>query len=89
MFDLSAKRELNNGFGNALNAAVELVVTPGLMALIGWRIDVWGGTSPLVAVFLFLFTLGYVVWRQYTKYQDAMAREEHKLLGPKPGRGMA
>ena len=83
MFDLSAKRELNNGFGNALSSAVELAVTPALMALIGWQVDRWLGTSPLVFLFLFAFTIGYVAWRQYTTYQAKMTRQEHELLGPK------
>jgi F0F1-type ATP synthase assembly protein I len=79
--DLSAKRELNNGFGNALNAAVEIVVTPVLMGLIGWKLDDWLGTSPLLLVFLAAFTLGYVVWRQYTTYEGSMAQQEQHLLG--------
>ncbi len=86
MFDLSAKRELNNGFGYALNAAVELVVTPALMALIGWKIDDWLGTSPLFLAVFAAFTLGYVVWKQYTAYQGSMARHEQQLLGSKPDR---
>ena len=61
VFDLSAKRELNNGFGNALSTAVELAVTPAVMALIGWQIDRWLGTFPAFFLFLFVFTIGYVV----------------------------
>lgn len=83
VFDLSAKRELNNGFGNALTTAVELAVTPAIFALLGWRIDEWLGTSPLFLLFLFLFTFGYVAWRQYTTYEARMRRQEQELLGPK------
>jgi F0F1-type ATP synthase assembly protein I len=79
--DLSAKRELNNGFGNALSTAVELAVTPALMALIGWQIDRWLGTSPLFLLFLFAFTVGYVSWREYTRYTAKMHRQERELLG--------
>ncbi len=86
MFDLSAKRELNNGFGNALSSAVELAVTPALMALIGWQLDRWLGTSPLLFLFLFAFTIGYVAWRQYTAYQAKMSQHEHELLAPKVDR---
>lgn len=81
VFDLSAKRELNQGFGNALNAAVELAVTPVLMGLVGWLVDRWLGTSPIVAVFFAAFTLGYVVWRQYVAYQGSMDRQQEQLLG--------
>ena len=89
MFDLSAKRELNKGFGNALSTAVELAVTPALMALVGWQADRWLGTSPLLLVFLFVFTVVYVSWREYTRYQARMAEQEQQLLSPKPRRGAA
>jgi F0F1-type ATP synthase assembly protein I len=89
VFDLSAKRELNNGFGNALTTAVELAVTPALMALIGWQLDRWLGTSPLFLLFLFAFTVVYVSWREYTRYQQRMADQEHELLSPKAPRGTA
>jgi F0F1-type ATP synthase assembly protein I len=89
VFDLSAKRELNNGFGNALSSAVELAVTPALMALVGWQIDRWLGTSPLVFLFLFAFTVAYVSWREYVRYQGKMARQEQELLGPKRDRSPA
>jgi len=82
VFDLSAKRELNNGFGNALSTAVELAVTPALCALLGWQIDRWLGTGPLFLVFLFVFTLGYVSWREYVRYSARMSRHEQDLLGP-------
>lgn len=81
MFDLSAKRELNNGFGNALTTAVELAVTPALMALLGAQIDRWLGTSPLVFLFLFVFTFGYVSWREYVRYTAKMDSQQRELLG--------
>jgi F0F1-type ATP synthase assembly protein I len=80
-FDLSAKRELNNGFGNALNSAVELAVTPALLALIGWQIDRWLGTTPLFLLLLFAFTMGYVAWKQFAAYDTTMRRQERELLG--------
>ncbi|MEQ1785846.1 MAG: AtpZ/AtpI family protein [Acidimicrobiales bacterium] len=87
MFDLSAKRELNNGFGNALSTAVELAVTPALMALIGWQLDRWLGTTPFLFLFLFVFTIGYVSWREYTRYTAKMGRQEQELLGGGHERG--
>lgn len=89
MFDLSAKRELNNGFGNALTAAVELAVTPALFALLGWQIDRWLGTSPLFFLFLFVFTVAYVSWRQYMTYEAKMRHQEQELLGPNADRRTA
>ncbi len=87
MFDLSAKRELNNGFGNALTTAVELAVTPALMALLGWQIDRWLGTSPLFLLFLFVFTIGYVSWREYSRYTARMDQQQRELLGDARDRG--
>ena len=81
VFDLSAKRELNNGFGNALSTAVELAVTPAIFAWLGWQIDRWFGTSPLFLLFLFVFTVVYVSWREYTRYTARMGRQQQELLG--------
>lgn len=89
MFDLSTKRELNNGFGNALTTAVELAVTPALMALFGWYLDRWVGTTPLFFLFFFVFTLGYVSWREYTQYQVKMEQQEQQLLGTETDRSAA
>jgi F0F1-type ATP synthase assembly protein I len=86
VFDLSAKRELNNGFGNALSTAVELAVTPAIFAWIGWRIDEWLGTPHVFLVFLFLFTFGYVVWRQFVFYDAKMTQQQDELLAPKTDR---
>ena len=85
MFDLSAKRELNNGFGNALTAAVELAVTPAIFALLGWQIDRWLGTSPLFLLALFVFTMGYVSWKQYVVYDAKMRAAERQLPGHRDG----
>ena len=82
-FDLSAKRELNKGFGDALSVAVELAVTPAIFAFLGWRLDAWLGTTPLFLLVLFLFTFTYVAWREYAKYQLRMEQHERELLAPK------
>ncbi|MSO86194.1 MAG: AtpZ/AtpI family protein [Acidimicrobiia bacterium] len=82
VFDLSAKRELNNGFGNSMSTAVELVVSPILMGLLGWWIDRQLGTFPLFALALFLVTLGYIVWKQFAVYAARMDRQQQELLAP-------
>lgn len=81
MPDLSARRELSRGFGEALSTAVELAVTPALFALLGWRLDLWLGTSPLLLVVLFLFTMGYEIWKLFVRYDAKMRREEAKVAG--------
>jgi hypothetical protein len=83
VFDLSAKRELNKGFGDALQVAVELAVTPAIFAFLGWRLDKWLGTTPVFLLFFFLFTFSYVAWREYTRYQLRMDRHQADLFAPK------
>jgi hypothetical protein len=86
VFDLSTKRELNKGFGDALSIAVELSVTPAIFAFLGWRLDEWLGTTPLFLLSFFLFTFSYVAWREYTRYKLRMEQHERELLAPKhPG----
>ncbi len=74
--DLRDRQALNNGFGNALALAVEIVVTPLLFALFGWLIDRWLGTGPLFTLVLGLFAAVGLAVRLYYQYRDDMAREE-------------
>ena len=83
-FDLSAKRELNKGFGDAMAVAVELAVTPAIFAFLGWRLDAWLGTTPLFLLVFFLFTFSYVAWREATRYKLRMEEHQAELLGRKP-----
>jgi F0F1-type ATP synthase assembly protein I len=79
--DLSARRELNRGFGDALSMAVELAVTPALFALLGWWLDSWLGTTPLFLLFLFVFTCCYEIWKLFMRYDARMRREEARVAG--------
>ena len=45
--DLRARRELNNGFGEALSRAFELAVTPVVFGFLGHLIDLRTHTSPI------------------------------------------
>ena len=78
--NLAERRDLNNGFGNALSKAVELVVTPLIFAFLGHLLDLWLGTSPVFALFLGLFTLGSVSWRMFSGYSEKMQAEEDRVL---------
>lgn len=79
--DLSQRRELNNGAGETLARAFELVVTPVIVGALGWWIDGKLGTFPLFTLSLFLFALGYIFWKQYRAYDAAMRTEEEKMFG--------
>jgi F0F1-type ATP synthase assembly protein I len=81
LVDLSARRELNRGFGDALSMAVELAVTPALFALLGWRLDAWLGTAPLLLLVLFVFTVCYEIWKLFMRYDAKMRREEARVPG--------
>ena len=77
--NLQDKRELNTGFGDALARAFELVVTPGVFALLGWLIDRQLGTTPIFAFVFFFLVLGYVIWKLWMGYEADMQRHERGL----------
>jgi F0F1-type ATP synthase assembly protein I len=83
--DLRDRRELSNGFGNALTRAFELVVTPMIAGFLGFLLDGKLGTGPLFMLVLFGSALAYVVWKQYAVYSKTMDDEQRKLVGPRPG----
>ena len=83
--DLRDRRELNNGAGDALNRAVELVVTPLIFGFFGFLLDRWLGTRPLLMFVLFGLVLAYVVWKHFVLYSRAMEKEQQKLFGPRGG----
>ena len=84
--DLRDRRELNNGAGDALNRACELVITPMVLGLLGYLLDGRLGTRPLFTLAFFLFTLGYVAWKHYRHYGAAMDREQARIMGtPRQG----
>ncbi|MDQ1374187.1 MAG: synthase protein [Actinomycetota bacterium] len=74
--DLKARQELNQGFGNALGLAVEMVGTPMLFGLLGWLLDRWLGTAPLFVVVLFLFGVVGMAVKTYYAYVEKMRQHE-------------
>ena len=80
-----ARRELNNGFGDAMARAVELSLTPAIMGFLGSLLDRWLGTWPVFAIAFFVFTLGYVIWKMFMRYEHEMQAHEAKLPGRKSG----
>jgi len=74
--DLRERRELNNGFGEALSRAFELAVTPALFGVMGWFLDRWVGTTPLFTIAFLLLAVcgvGYMTW---FRYEEEMKRHE-------------
>jgi F0F1-type ATP synthase assembly protein I len=75
------RRELHNGFGDALVRAFELVVTPAVFAWFGWLLDRWLGTEPLFMLTFALIVFLYEVWKLFIRYDAAMSSHQAKLLG--------
>jgi hypothetical protein len=81
----AVNRELNNGAGDALSRAFELVLTPIIFGALGLFIDGRLGTRPAFGLTLFLFTLGYIVWKFTVRYAADMREHEAELLGRREG----
>jgi len=82
--DLRAARDVNNGFGEGLATAFELVVTPLLMGFVGWLLDRWLGTHLVFALSFGLFTFGYLVWKLVVRYNHEMAGHESAVAWARP-----
>jgi F0F1-type ATP synthase assembly protein I len=74
--DSSQRRELNEGFGDGLQQAFELVVTPLIFGVLGYLLDRWLGTVPLFTIVFSVFVLGYMAWKLYATYMADMAAAE-------------
>ena len=74
--DLRQQSDVSNGFGDGLQQAFELVVTPAIFGFLGYLLDRWLGT-PLVFTFLLTsVVLGYMVWKIVTVYAADMERAQ-------------
>jgi len=79
--ELRERRELSDGFANALTRAFELVVNPLVFAFLGWLLDGRTGTRPLFTVTFFTFVLGYEIWKLYRHYDARMDAHQQRLPG--------
>ena len=70
------RRALNNAFGDALAYAFEFAATPLLFAGLGWLLDRWLGTAPILAVVLGGFGFVGVCLRTGYRYVEKVKREE-------------
>ena len=79
MEELTARRDLYQGFGNALGRAVELVGTPLVFAAVGFFLDRFLGWTPVLTVIGAVWGLVGAFLRNYYMYQRQMdAAEEGK-----------
>ena len=82
--DLRAARDVNNGFGDGLATAFELVVTPLLLGFFGYLVDRWLGTQLVFALSFGLFTFGYLVWKLVVRYNREMDGHESRAAWARP-----
>jgi F0F1-type ATP synthase assembly protein I len=85
--DLGQRRELNNGFGNAMSRAFELVVTPTIFGFLGYLLDGRIGTRPVFTLAFFLIVVLYEFWKMFSGYDAAMREQESKLPGRRDAQG--
>lgn len=76
LFDLRAKQQLNRGYSDGMARGIELVVTPLVFGGIGWLLDGWFGTAPVLAVGLGLFGAVGVFVKMKLGYDQQMAAAE-------------
>lgn len=78
--DLRERQAAYNGFGETLARAFEMVATPFVCGLIGWLLDRWLGTAPVLTVVLFCLALVSTVIKTYYGYAAEMKAHEDRLL---------
>jgi F0F1-type ATP synthase assembly protein I len=78
--ETDGKRELYNGFGNAMGLAVELAGAPMLFGLLGWWLDRRYGTGHLLLIVLTLFAVLGLAVKTYYGYVHKM--EQHEANAP-------
>ena len=76
MFSSNDKRAMNQGFGDGMSRAFELVATPFVFAGIGFLVDAVVGTSPVFLVAFGLFGLVGTFLRAWYGYDAEMRTHE-------------
>lgn len=76
MFSTNDKRAMNQGFGDGMSRAFELVVTPMVFGGIGYGIDLLAGTTPVFTVVLAVFGVIGVFVRLWFGYDAEMRSHE-------------
>jgi hypothetical protein len=68
-------RDLSPREGDGLVLAFELVATTMLMLGVGWLLDGFFGTRPVLTVVLGAFTFGYEAWKIAAGYNRELDRQ--------------
>lgn len=81
MDDAQSKRQLNKGFADAVSRSFEFVATIALFTGIGWLLDRWLGTAPVLLVVLTVVGFAGNLLRSWYTYDAAMKKLEAELPG--------
>ena len=76
--DLRARQELNNGFGNALARAFEMVVTPMVFIALGYGLGSLVGARPVLTFAFGAFGVVGTIVRRLYGYDLEMRRHEEQ-----------
>ena len=71
----------SNAIADGFSKAVEFVLTPLFAAAIGYFLDRWLGTSPILTVIFAVWALAVTVGMTIRDYNARMRVEEDRLLG--------
>ena len=72
--DQAERREIRDGFGDALAAAFELTATPAIFGILGWLLDRRFDVFPLFPLGFVVIAVGYGSWRLYRNYSERLDR---------------
>jgi F0F1-type ATP synthase assembly protein I len=81
VFDLATRRKINKGFSDGFTRAVEIVVTPVLLGVLGAVVDGWLGTRPGFTIGFAAFGVCGVFAKLWLGYDREMRAEEAKIPG--------
>lgn len=76
MFSLNDKRAMNQGFGDGMSRAFELVVTPLVFGGLGFLVDQVAGTGPVFVVAFAVFGVIGTFVRLWYGYDQEMRTHE-------------
>ena len=74
--EIHERQEVQNGFGDGLAKAFELVLTPAILGLAGFGLDRWLGLTPLLTILFTVWALGAVSYMTWFRYESEMRRME-------------
>jgi F0F1-type ATP synthase assembly protein I len=77
---LTQRRELYQGFGDTLAVAFEMAFTPVIVGLMGYGLDRWFGTLPILTIVFVLMAIVGVSARMWYGYEARM--RVHESEGP-------